>query len=461
MSNTARSARAGVALACLCLAVGAAGTARAAGFAIAEQGAKGLGEAYAGGAASADDASTVFFNPAGMTRLSGDHVSSALDVIVLQENFHNGGSVINPSLPGAFGGGTPLSGGNGGDAGVVAPIPNLYLVHSVSDRLKLGLSLTVPFGLETQYDPGWVGRYHAIRSKLQILDVSPAIAYRINDQLSAGIGLDIQHASAKLSNALDFSTICLGSLGAGCAALGLTTPGNPGTDGQVGISADSNALGFNFGVLYTPTETTRFGIQFRSAVTHELKGGASFTLPAGAVPLAQASGRFTPTGIQASLPLPARLSFSAYHRIDARWAVMGDVTWTQWSRFQQLAIRFDNPLQPTSITPEHWKDAMRYAAGVTYRVREPLTLRAGVAYDESPVPNARLRTPRIPDDNRLYLAVGASYRYSTALSADIGYAHIVFQTPHIDNVDVNTGHVLRGKYAAAVDVVGMQLDLRF
>src|SRR5690606_23794656 len=148
---------------------------------------------------------------------------------------------------------------------------------------------------------------------------------------------------------------------------------------------------------------------------------ARFDRPAGLpAPLAAA---FADTGARASVDLPESVSVGGYAELTPRWAVMGDVTWMRWSRFEELRIRFDNPLQGDSVTPENWDDTVRVSVGATYRYNDAWKFRGGVAYDESPVPTA-FRTPRIPDADRIWLAFGVQYKPNRHSSWDFGFAHL-------------------------------------
>jgi long-chain fatty acid transport protein len=286
----------------------------ASGFAIIEQSVPGLGSAFAGAAATAEDPTTIFFNPAGLTRLDGISTSSAVYGIFPAARFKNEGSTIFN--------GFPLIGNNGGDAGVDALLPNFYAAVSLSDRLKLGLGVNAPFALATYYKNGWVGRYQGIESRLSTLNISPVIAYKLTNNLSVGGGVDIQYASAVLSNAIDFGLI-------GFAA-GLRT--RPQTaDGFVKIAGQDWSVGYNLALLYEPTPTTRVGLTYRSRVNHTLKGVADFTVPAVAAPLT-ARGRFRDTDATAELKLPDSLSLAIRQEVSPKVALLADVTWTNWSR---------------------------------------------------------------------------------------------------------------------------------
>ena len=283
--------------------------------------------------------------------------------------------------------------------------------------MTLGFGVSALYGLKTEYDRGWIGRYHAVKSELTTININPALGFKINDQLSFGIGISAQYADAELTNALDF-----GTLG---APLG-TLPANPAFDGFTKIQGDDWGFGFNLGVLYQFNEHSRIGLSYRSKVEHTLEGDNELTIPAFATALA---GPSRTRDAKADLTTPATISLSAYHRINDRWAIMGDITWTDWSEFEELRIRFDEPGARDSVQPQDWEDAYRFSLGLSYAYNDHWTLRGGIAYDETPVSTDK-RTPRIPDNSRRWVTFGASYRPSPTFSFDFAYAHIfVSDTP--------------------------------
>lgn len=415
--------------------------AAASGFALTEQGAINIGTAASGGAAGLDDLSTIYFNPAGLMRLPGNGgVSGAAYVVFPSIQFTNQASAIAPGLP--------LSGGDGGDAGSTTVIPNLYGAFSVSDQVRLGIGITTPFGLVTEYDSDWVGRYQAIKSELITINVNPTIAYRISDEVSIGAGLNVQYADAELSNAIDFGGI-LASQGA---------PILPQqADGLATVSGDDWSLGYNLGVLYEPSATTRVGLAYRSAVNHRLQGRADFTVPTAATPLT-ATGLFTDTDASAEVNLPDTLSLGVYQQLSPQLALTGDLTWTNWSDFQELRISYDSP-QPDTVVPENWNDTLRVALGLTYDINDIWTVRGGMAYDPTPVPDEFL-TARIPDSDRTWLSLGLSYAPTDNLSFDVAYTHVFVDDRSINRTELGGG-TLVGEYNNSIDIVGAQLNWRF
>ena len=440
-------------------------TVSAAGFAILEQSVKGLGSAFAGGAAIAEDASTVFFNPAGLTRLQGIQAEAALHVIIPSARFKNQGSALNSAFTGGMSMPGTLSGDDGGDGGEVGVVPNVYYAHQLTDRWHAGLGVHAPFGLSNEYRDGWAGRYHALKSELLTINVNPSLAFKATSFLSIGAGLNIQYIKARLTNAIDQSSLCLGLVARGrvpstlCASAGLVTPGNVATDAEVDLdNATDVSLGYNVGVLFTPTSSMRFGIHFRSKISHELEGDAKFDRVNPT--LSNTTGLLVNQGVRAKITLPESLSVSGYYALNLQWAVMADITWTNWSRFENLTINFDGA-QPQLVQPQNWEDSFRYSLGVMYMPSSPWTLRAGLAYDETPIPSAEDRNPRIPGNDRFWIAVGASYQPTRKLSFDVGYAHLFLEDADINNTEVSTGHVLTGSFDLNVNIFSAQLTYHF
>ena len=410
------------------------------GFAIQEQSVTGLGRAFAGSAAVADDASTLFFNPAGMTNLSSSELAVGLHIIAPESDFDNEGSVTGSN--------TPLIGDSSNDAGKLTAVPNLFYVHKFDDRLFAGVGITVPFGLVTEYNDGWVGRYHAIRSGLKTININPNIAFKATEKLSIAAGISAQYADIELSNAIDFGTICAGVN----PALPCSTPQT--NDGQVKIKADDWAFGYNLGLTYQMTDATRLGLTYRSKISHTLKGDGDFRVPSNIPSLISAS--FADGNVQGDLDVPESASLAIHHRVNEKLAVMADATWTRWSRFEQLIIESDEVARLNTEKPEHWENTMRYGLGFDYQYDPKLTLRAGVAYDESPIPN-EFRTARIAGEDRTWLAFGASYKVSDQLTLDAGYTHIFIDDPDIDETnEAATAERLIGQYEASVDIVSVQ-----
>lgn len=436
--NLSRAALAAVSLA-------ACGGASAAGFALIEQSGSGMGNAFAGGAAAAEDASTIFFNPAGMTQLPGKQFVIGVHGVKPSAKLSNEGSTATV--------GGPLRGGDGGDAGEWGFVPNLYLSWQLSQKWYVGLGVNAPFGLKTDYDAGWVGRYQGLKSELQSININPSVAYQVNDAVSLGAGFNAMYVDADLTKALDFGTICFGQLGPGpCTGLGLT-PQN--ADGGQELKADAWGYGFNVGALFKLGSDMRIGIAYRSQVDLDLKGDSTYS----GVPAAfAASPVFSNTSASADVTLPDSASISVYQQFGERWAMMGDITWTRWSHFEELRVKFDNGA-PDNVTPENWDDSFRISLGLTYSPSSPWKLRGGIAWDQTPVSD-EYRTVRIPDASRFWVAVGASYRFSERARVDFGYSHLFVDDASINKTETASGTV-RGTYTNSVDILSLQAVITF
>jgi long-chain fatty acid transport protein len=475
-------------------------------FQLSEQSVSGLGTAFAGGAASAEDASTLFFNPAGLARLEYGEFQMGLHAILPSDEYRDQGSRYN--LPGTPFNGVAIDGHNGGNAGINHIIGNMYLSqplvrNSSYGDITAGVGVFTPFGLETDYQPGWFGRYAALRTKLTTIDIQPTIAWRYN-RFSFGAGLDIQYASARLTQAIDFGLAAQAPLAQFYAALPaiLAAKGVPpvaiaptiaatraaytaagfvpgGLDGVTEITGDDWSLGFTVGGLFEYRKTGegedsffqdgRFGVSYRSKIDHELEGDAEFRQ----VPLITAAGApvqfpapgafqavFFDQGVMASLELPDILHFSLYQRFAHQFALMGDVTWTHWSRLQTVPIVFENPGTPANVLTINYDDSMRYALGLEWYACKTLTFRTGIAYDQTPIQSPELRTPRIPDNDRFWLAFGAKWSPRDWLDLDIGYTHIFVDDPSSNFTD-NQGHQLIGTYDAHVDIVSASVTVKW
>ena len=430
----------------------------AAGFALGEQSASGLGNALAGMGARSDDTSTQFFNPASMSFMSpGSQITLGGSLISPNAEFKNG-SVRNTTF-----GGIPVKGNDGGNAGALALLPTIYFKTDINERLAVGLGINAPFGLSTKYNDGWVGRYNAIESELQTININPAIAWKVNEQLSLGAGLSVQYAKAKLTNAIDSSAICRASAPLGtCIALGLAAPGNANVDSSVKLEGDDIGFGFNLGAILKPNAQTTLGFAFRSRVDQNLKGQAKFKRSAGLNTLLTGSQQLTNGDISAQLDLPESASLSAAFQINSDLELLADASWTNWSRFKELRVDFENPAQADGVTTENWHDSWRYSLGANYKLNPSVTLRTGIAYDETPVSSPSTRTPRIPDQNRTWLSVGTSWKVTPVNTLDVAYAHLFMKDAKIDNTSEGSiKYNIRGQYESSVDILSMQLTHHF
>jgi long-chain fatty acid transport protein len=353
-------------------------------------------------------------------------------------------------------GGSPILGSLGGDSAQDALLGSIYGSLPLGERVRLGLSVTEPFGLVTKYPADYIGRYHALTSFLRTIDITPSIAWRPLDNLSLGASLIIQQADAHLSNAVDGGAVILAQNPA--AALLGVRPG--GADFRSTLRGSSTGVGFQLGAQWEVVPGTRLGLSYRSSITQTLSGNAQFD----AVPLPLAL-RFSNTTGSAKVTLPDTVNLGVSHRLMPQLTLLGGVEWTNWSRFRDLVATFNNGL-PASVTEERWRDSWFFSLGAEYQVNERLALRGGVAYDQSPVRTAT-RTPRVPDGDRYWLSAGLSYRVLQNVTLSAAYSHIFVDDTRLALAagGPTSSNFLRGNltgtYSNQVDIVSLQVRMTF
>ena len=386
----------------------------AGGFAIGTQSGSGVGNAFAGGAAAADDASVAWYNPAAMTLIPGMQVAGALHMLKPSFKFENNGST------------SPAGTGEGGDGGDWAYVPNAFFTMAINPNLSFGLALNVPFGLTTEYDPGWRGQFTALKSEIKTVNLNPSIAYKINNMVSIGGGLSVQKIEAELTNS--------------AGAAGIAT-----------LTADDMGYGYNLGIMIQASPSTRIGAHYRSAIKYELEGTVAFSV---ATP---GNG-----GVRADLEVPDSLSISVFQALGSDWELMGDITRTGWSSVQQLqVIRTTGAGTGTTLNTLQfqWDDTWRYAVGANYKFNPQTKLRMGVAFDETPT-NDTYRSPRLPDQDRTWLAFGVQYKPSKSGILDVGYAHEFIKDAKISNSQGAAGQ-LTGTFKNKADIFSVQYSHSF
>jgi long-chain fatty acid transport protein len=331
-----------------------------------------------------------------MTLLPGRNAVGALHLVRPSAEFTNTASTrASPLL---------ALGGNGGDASDWAALPNLYYSWQINPKLFVGLGVNVPFGLKTDYDAGWAGRFHALTSDLKTVNINPSVALKVSETLSIGAGVNYQRADAKLTNAVNF-----GAFGEGVGT----------------VKGHDTAWGWNAGVLFSLDPNTRIGVAYRSSMGYKIDADATFANRPAALAGAVPDGPVT-----ADIRLPATASLSVFHRLNPKWDLLADVSWTDWSSVNVLNIVRTNGAL-LSQTPLHWRDSWRFAVGANYHYNTAWTFRMGAAYDQTPVIEAD-RTPRVPDNDRTWLTLGAQYRVSKQLAVDAGYAYIFVKDSNIN-----------------------------
>lgn len=406
----------------LALAIGSFSTlACASGFQLLEQNASGLGNAYAGSAAVAQDASTIFFNPAGLSLLEGRQFSVGMTGVIPSYKFTNNGST-NPT---AMGGGAAT--GATSDAGGLGWVPNAYLAVPLNKTVTLGLGISAPFGLKTEYTPGWAGQYQSNKFDVRTMNVNPTIAWRATDKLSLGFGVDWQKLSAEY--------VKMSVVGAGVARLAT-------------VELSDSAWGWNAGAIYQLSDRMRLGFSYRSAIQFGTTGSLTLSgVSAGAA--------------SANVKLPATWVWSVYQTLGDRWEMMGDISRTEWSSIQNLAIV--NYTGNTDMLDLRFRNTWRVAFGGAYQYSDAWKLRFGIAYDQTPVASDAYRPVSLPDNDRWWLSFGAQYRPSRESTVDIGYTHLFLKDPVVSTNGGSTATkgVVNGSYSASADILGVQYSQKF
>ncbi|QPC41773.1 outer membrane protein transport protein [Kaustia mangrovi] len=398
------------------------GSAQAAGFAIREQSAEGQGAAFAGIGAGGADLSSIFFNPATITLHDGWQFEADAALIVPYSRADDGSlSPAGALLP-------PGVSGDSGDVGSLEFVPATYASVQVNDRLYLGLSVNAPFGLSTKANEDWVGAPHGVKSQVTTYNISPMIGLKLSDELSVAAGVQVNYVDATLTSHFPF-------------AVAPVVP--EGLD--VRVKGDDWGVGFTAGLMWQPTATTRIGLGFRSMIEHELEGRAK---------VEQGGATLSSGDATAPLDLPETVTLGIRQEITERATLLLGVEWANWSRFKTLTVNSEKGLAPIggeSVTPEHWNDSWFFSLGGEYRWSPALTLRAGVAYEDSGVPTST-RTPRVPDNNRYWVSVGASYAFSERLSFSVAYSHLFVED---GKVALEEPTPLHAEFEQDIDIVSL------
>jgi long-chain fatty acid transport protein len=447
-----------------------AGLALGAAFALVGTSGSAMGNAFAGGAAAAEDASTLWSNPAGMSRIASPQLAVAVHLITPSFKFHDGGS-----QPAMF---QPL-GGSGGDAGSLNVVPNLYVVAPINRSVSVGVGINAPFGLVTEYDDDWLGRFQAIKSDIKTINVNPSVSWRVNDTFAVGVGIDWQRVDAELTNRINYSAALVQAAGQAvdrqlipAALVPQIAQLTPGLSSRAKVEGDDNAWGWNIGFLWDVTPQTRVGAQYRSSIDYDVSGNVSFdhpalpTLPAPIAPVVgllagNVNGALANGGVHASVKLPDIANVSVFHRLNERVDLMADLQYTRWSVFKELTfVRSTGQL--LSTTPENFDDVWRVSVGATYHWNDAWSFRGGLAFDQSPV-NTQDRTPRLPDGDRVWIAIGAQYKFNRNLALDAGYVYIPVRSPDIAQNEGSTARngLIEGHYDVNVNIFSAQITYSF
>ena len=394
----------------------------------------------AGGAAIANDASTVYTNPAGLGNLREASFTAGTLFFIASTTFKDEGSTDALSAP--------LSGGSGGDAGLNTPLPYFYYARPVTDRWSVGVGLNVPFGLGVEWDKNWVGRYQTVEASIETLNPTVGASFKIGDDWFIGAALNYYMTDAKLSQALDFGAICLGQLDfATCNSFGLLPQA---ADGFIEIEGDDNLATYTLG-MHKRWGNTQVGIAYQAKAEHTLSGKADFTIPTAAAAFNPA---FTDTNASLDLTLPESISLSIHHKLKDNISLMADVAHTRWSRVKELVIEFDNAAQPDMVLPRDWDNTYRVSLGVDYEYDAQWSYQGAIAFEQSAIPD-NTYDPSVPTTDAYWLNAGFAYK-THSFHVNAGLTYIIFEDRKINLVGA-MGDTLRGDIEPSLTVLGAQV----
>ena len=381
-------------------------TAFSAGYQLNEYSATGMGRSFAGVGVVGDDFSAIGYNPAGMTYNETSGVQATASYVRLYSHFKDkAGSTER------------------GQTDINRVLPGFFAQHRFSDKLTTGIGVYTPFGLATDYPNGWFGKEHGGLSEITVMNISPSIAYQLNDYVSVGGSVNFQNAKAHL------------------------------TSSSADLEGDDWAVGYTLGLTVTPIKPVRIGLAYRSKVSHQLKGDGELR----AVGIS--------SDIRAKITTPETATLSAAWDVNDKWTLSGTARWTRWKRFDNLDISGNifklasSGLTDTVSTQEKWRNTGFYALGADYKWNNKWTVRAGLAYDMTVIRSAGYRTPRIPDGRRVWNSIGVSYAHKN-FQVDFGYAHIYVFGGHAKGTTEGTEKP-NIKYSSDANMFSLGLQYKF
>lgn len=408
-------------------------------FQLWEQDGASVGNYHAGRAVSAEDASTAYYNPAGLVRIHNQQMVFGLDPILTNFKFRGTVNLLAPSSSSPTGPQPTVAQGGGFNLA-----PSLNYAAPINERIVFGLSVVSPFGLETNYGKTTYAQYAATKTFLFLFDIAPSLGIKLTDHWSVGLGLDAEHARAEF----DLMT-----------ALSTNVAGTRTTSENVG---DSWGYGYHLGAMYQFNEDARVGLAYHSKITQHMQGSSKYFGPL-------ANRRHVPesTHLRTHITLPATTTLSGFQKLNSTWDVMGTVIYTQWSELQNVVLQNVAGITPALagsdsiivVVPEHYHNSWNFSVGANYHLNEQWLFRTGIGYDQSPA-NDRYRNLALPDSDRIAVAFGTHYQMSEALGFDFGWTHIFAMNTRINNLHQQDGAQqtwVNGSVQSSADVFGFQV----
>lgn len=401
--------------------------------------ARAVADGDSGGAALADDATTTYTNPAGLIRLPRPQLIFSAVNVSTNLKFTGSNTWSRTGFPSY----TQTGSAQGGISTV---LPAIFLSAPITDRLSFGFSTVSPFGLKTIYSSDSIVRYSGTKGEITVIDLSPALSFKVNNHFSMGAGIDFDRVIAHIQ-----------------AVIGAPSVFGTSFDSYSQNSGYGWGYGGHFGMLYQMNQQTRFGLAHRTRVSTKLTGSSilngrlvSFVgIPNGTIQLRSFNGK---------LVFPPTTTLSGYHDINPNWAVQGSVNYIQWSSLPTtLSLNNVAALPPTSSVtvsiPQHYSNTWYLAGGANFKANEHWLLRAGLSFDQTPVKNSE-RNVLLPDGNRIATSLGAHYQPNKNIGFDVGWSHFFIQDASINLPTVFSTQTSTtvGKYKSSGDLVGAQVE---
>ncbi|WP_417810262.1 OmpP1/FadL family transporter [Thalassospira alkalitolerans] len=423
-------AASGTALIC---ALAASGNAHASGFQVRETSGTLQGSSFAGMSTLSSDASTSFYNPGTVGQYDETTYSVGGSLIVPRSKLTNG-----KGTAGGLSTGINLSRTDYGDMAVDAFVPNAHAIWKLNDNVNLGISITAPWGLVTDYENDFAGRYFGTTSAIKSVNIKPVLAYRFDNGLSIGAGPQVQYFEARFDKAVSRAT---------------------GVEGNTSVRGDDLAMGWQAGVNWQIRPSTRVGVAYNSEVKHTLEGRVNFDTAAEGL-------GYVDQSVTAKVATPESISIGLSQEVGEKWTVMADAQWTNWNSIDTLTFNFGGDTssalagnQNSSSDAFKWGSAWFYSIGAQYQYDENWRFSTGFAFDETPVKD-KYRSVRLPDSNRYWLSFGTSYKAADWADISLGYTHIFAHSADVNLSDSNIGS-FTGKYESEVDIIALQANFKF
>ena len=401
-------------------------TAHASGYQLREVSGTLQGSSFAGMSTSSADASTIFFNPANIGQFDQSTYSVGGSLIMPKSTVRNASA--NAPL------GQDVSRSDYGDMAQDAFVPNAHAVWKLTDNLNMGISLTSPWGLVTDYEDDFAGRFFGTTSSIKTANVKPALAYRFDNGLALGAGLQIQYMDARLARA-----VITGA----------------GTEAASDVTGDDVAMGWSAGMNWEVVPGTRIGASYTSDVTHHLRGDIKFG----------STAAYNDQSAKAKVTTPEFVTFGIAQDLGEKWTIMADAQWTNWTSLTNLTFNYGGNISnlgtPVTSTSEYynWSSAWFGTLGARYQYDENWAFTGGVAYDQTPVKTEH-RSVRLPDSNRYWVSLGTSYKVNDWADVSLGYTHIFAHEAHV-NVRDSSNNTFSGDYDSKVDIIALQAKFQF